>query len=357
MKRRPTTQDISWFLDLHNNSQLNLDPPYQRRSVWTTKDRKFFLDTIFRDYPCPAIFLHKETSEDGKIMYHVVDGKQRLETIILFVNNKIAIAKDFGDKTLAGKKWKNLQNEPSLKKRFWDYVLSVEFIDTIEGLIVNDVFDRLNRNARKLERQEMRHAKYDGWFISTAEAEAEKDEWETLGVATKARVKRMKDVQFISELLIILLKDRIDGFDQDYLDETYAEFDDPQETSTSFSEEEFHRKLSFVKNYILEMEKVDNVVTTFANGFGNFLSLWAVVALNENQLPSAKKAAKQYQQFMTKVDKLLKEKDPDEFFKKHPTGYGKAYRYYRNSVQASTDQPQRQGRHEALKAALIKAKG
>jgi hypothetical protein len=33
--RRVTTQDISWFLDLDNNKQLNLDPPYQRRSVWT----------------------------------------------------------------------------------------------------------------------------------------------------------------------------------------------------------------------------------------------------------------------------------------------------------------------------------
>ena len=351
MQRRPTTQDISWFLDLQTNKQLDLDPPYQRRSVWTSKDRKFFLDTIFRDYPCPALFLHKETSEDGKIMYHVVDGKQRLETIILFVNNKIAIDKEFGDKTLAGKKWKDLKNETTLKKRFWDYVLSVEFIDT--SLIVNDVFDRLNRNARKLERQELRHAKYDGWFINTAETESEKDEWETLGVATKARVKRMKDVQFISELLIILLKDRIDGFDQDYLDDIYAEYDNPQETSSSFSEEEFSRKLSFVKNYILKMQETGQVVTTFANGFGNFFSLWAFVALNEKKLPSAKKAATNYQQLMSKVDKLQKEKDPEDFLKKHPAGYEKAYRYFRNSVQASTDQQQRKERHETLKASLL----
>jgi hypothetical protein len=38
MKRRPTTQDISWLLDLARNKQLDLDPPYQRRSVWTNKD-------------------------------------------------------------------------------------------------------------------------------------------------------------------------------------------------------------------------------------------------------------------------------------------------------------------------------
>jgi hypothetical protein len=47
MQRRPTTQDISWFLDLYKNGQLDLDPPYQRRSVWSRKHRRFFLDTIF----------------------------------------------------------------------------------------------------------------------------------------------------------------------------------------------------------------------------------------------------------------------------------------------------------------------
>jgi len=49
--RRPITQDISWFLDQHRMGQLDLDPPYQRRSVWSPKDRRFFLDTIFRGYP------------------------------------------------------------------------------------------------------------------------------------------------------------------------------------------------------------------------------------------------------------------------------------------------------------------
>ncbi len=48
MQRRSTSQDISWFLDLKRNGQIDMDPPYQRRSVWNSKDRRFFLDTIFR---------------------------------------------------------------------------------------------------------------------------------------------------------------------------------------------------------------------------------------------------------------------------------------------------------------------
>lgn len=354
MKRRPTTQDISWFLDLYRNEQLDLDPPYQRRSIWTLKDRKFFLDTIFRDYPCPAIFLHKDINEAGKQIYHVVDGKQRLETIILFIENKITIDKEFGDTNLAGKKWKDLLNETSLKKRFWDYVLSAEFIDTIEGIVVNDVFDRLNRNVKKLERQELRHAKYDGWFITVAETEAEKSEWKSFGVVTKARTKRMKDVQFISELLIIILNNRIDGFDQDLIDQICADYDSPQESLSSFSEEDFFVKLKFAKNCISEMEHQNSVVTIYAKGFGNFLSLWAFVVLNKDQLPDTKKVARDYLKFMKKVERLASEKEPEQFLKKQKMGdYAIAYKYFRNSVQASTDQPQRQARHDALNEAIL----
>ncbi len=42
IERRVSTQDLSWFLDLDANDQIDLNPPYQRRSVWSPKDRRFF---------------------------------------------------------------------------------------------------------------------------------------------------------------------------------------------------------------------------------------------------------------------------------------------------------------------------
>ena len=108
MNRRPSTQDLTWLLDLAKNKQLDLDPPYQRRSVWTVKDKQFFLDTIFRNYPSPAIFLHKTVDDAGQATYHVVDGKQRTQTILGFVADKIKIAKDYGDVRLDGRKWSEL---------------------------------------------------------------------------------------------------------------------------------------------------------------------------------------------------------------------------------------------------------
>jgi len=129
MNRRPSTQDVTWLLDLSRNNQLDLEPPYQRRSVWTLKDRQFFLDTIFRNYPSPSIFLHKAIDDAGKSTYHVVDGKQRLETILNFVDDKIRLSPNYGDVQLDGKKWSDLTEMPNIRQRFWNYQITVDQLD------------------------------------------------------------------------------------------------------------------------------------------------------------------------------------------------------------------------------------
>jgi len=124
------------LIDLYLNKQLDLDPPYQRRSVWTLRDKQFFLDTIFRNYPSPAIFLHKTLTDAGKATYHVVDGKQRTQTILEFINDKVKIAKDFGDVRLDGKRWGELQGEAGSQTAILELPITVELIDFVEGNIV-----------------------------------------------------------------------------------------------------------------------------------------------------------------------------------------------------------------------------
>lgn len=348
-------RDINWFLDLYQNGQLNLTPPYQRRSVWTLKDRKFFLDTIFRTYPSPAVFLHKEIyAEKDKMIYHVVDGKQRLETIIQFSKNDIAIDKDYGDEKLDGKKWKQIEQDPHLKDRFLRYALSVEFMDSDDSSVINEVFDRLNRNSRKLERQEMRHAKYDGWFIKVAEREAEQEEWEQFGIVTKARMRRMKDVQLISELLTVLLKNTILGYDQDALDDIYAEYDSPAESIVDFDDRQFESDLTYLKDYMLKMEEHNAAISRYSKGLNNFFSLWAFLALNRRRLKSPATTADTYVDFMTKVTMVSKEKDLDALLRDHDHElYTEAFLYLKSSVKANTDKQQRIERNKILESVLL----
>lgn len=309
MKRRPSTQDITWFLDLNDRKQLDLNPSYQRRSVWTPKDKKFFLDTIFRNYPSPAVFVHKSVSDRGQATYHVVDGKQRLQTILDFINDKIKIDEDFGDVRVDNKKWSEIV-DPEIRQSFWNYTLSVEQIDFVdvngESSIVKDVFDRLNRNSKKLTSQELRHAKYEGWFNNFAEEQTSTEQaeyWKKFKVSTVGRNKRMLDTQSVSELMMIVIENNIRGFDQDVIDQFYADYDDifNPDAENSFDEQDFYRRFSRVKDFISEIDKVNGCVVSFANSFSNFYTLWSVVSIYYDCLASKEEFALAYYDFMCEV--------------------------------------------------------
>jgi hypothetical protein len=354
MNRQASVQDISWFIDLDSVERLDLNPPYQRRSVWTPSDRRFFLDTIFRNYPCPPIFIHKTIDDTGVATYHVVDGKQRLETILKFSKNRISISKDFGDEGLNGKKFKDLS--PGFKKTFWNYSVPVDFIDLPSGLIINEIFDRVNRNSRNLERQELRHARYDGWFITECETEADEDEfWEKIKVTSKAKAKRMKNVQLVSELLLIVIDNKIVGFDQDYLDEKYAELDS-LEDNEDFDEDSYRNKKNRAKEFISRMEDCNNSITIHAKTANNIYTLFALIVLEDfNDTPE--ELATKYDAFMNLVDTFKQTTEQGDVqdidIETMPTNWDFANKYYANTLGASTEPPQRIARYEALKSALL----
>lgn len=348
MGRTLTTQDVSWFLDLYDKGQLDLDPPYQRRSVWSPKDRRYFIDTILNNYPAPPIFLHKTLDEAGRSTYHVVDGKQRLQTIILFRDNKVAIPADFSDVTLQNKRWKSL--EKGTRENFWNYILIVEMLPDASQSAIKNTFERINRNSRKLTPQEMRHAKYDGWFIRAVEAEASREEWKNLGVVTTARTKRMSDTQFISELFAVIIRQAISGFDQDDLDQIYADFDDLDEVE-DFDDDAFFAKLSSTVSALMGILEAEPTSLDYLKSHGHFYTLWSVIALKGSELPPVPELSHCYTSFMAVVSERLSGQVGDS------SGAASdfdmlATEYATNFRGASTDKTQREVRFTALLKAL-----
>lgn len=346
MKRQPTTQQITWFLDLYRSKQLDLNPPYQRKSVWSSSDRKFFLDTIFRNYPAPPIFIHRSVDDNGFTKYFVVDGKQRLETIMSFFENKLSVAVDFGDENLNGKKFRQLSTD--YKRKFWDYTIVVDFIDSIDGRNIEEVFDRVNRNARNLQQQELRHARFNGWFINQVEDEADLDFWWKYKISTRARDRRMKNVQFISELFLIILDGGIVGFDQLHLDTQYAHYDEIEDLieMEGFSPSLFSSDVHNIKSFIEAMNAYNGCIENFAAGSNNnFYTLWAYIYLSKPQNPQG--AATNYLRFIELVSRITESNIESPEF----TTY--VLDYYQNSRGASTDLGQRKARLDALTYVMI----
>jgi hypothetical protein len=341
MTRTLTTYDVTWFLDAYSRGQLDLDPPYQRRGVWTAKDRRFFIDTILNNYPAPPIFLHKTMDENGRATYHVVDGKQRLQTIIEFNNGNIRIPDDFVTSSLQKKRWPDLDRDT--RNKFWNYVLIVEILPDVKEAQIRNTFDRINRNSRKLTPQEMRHAKYDGWFISFVEAEADKPEWSDFGVVTPGRSRRMGDIQFISELFGVVIKSEIVGFDHNYIDSIYAEYEDISEMEL-FDEAQFKNDIEKNKEIIEKLLLKVGEARDFLKVQGNMFSLWSYISLCANDEFVLEDFCDKYRQFIIHVKAITnnRKENSDIIYK------DSVQEYASNLRGATTDLAPRNKRHSAL---------
>lgn len=69
-----------------NTNKINLIPPFQRGRAWKLPARRRLLENIVKGRPIPAIFLYKQAS-GSQFDYNILDGKQRLESLILFIGS------------------------------------------------------------------------------------------------------------------------------------------------------------------------------------------------------------------------------------------------------------------------------
>lgn len=85
------TWRIEQFVVEARDKKLNLAPSYQRGDVWGTSSRQLLIESVLRGIPLPSVILLKSPASRG---YEVVDGKQRLTSILRFVGrHPLAIAR------------------------------------------------------------------------------------------------------------------------------------------------------------------------------------------------------------------------------------------------------------------------
>ena len=226
MLRKQNFQSVAWFWDIFTRKLLDLDPPYQRRSVWNQSYREYFIDTVLQGYPSPAIFLFENITPEGQATYHVVDGKQRLSTLFAFIHNDFPVHEGATKTALRGLVFKELPDD--VKKDLWSYQFTVEYLASDEEAVINNIFDRINRNTARLTPQELRHAKFNGVFISKAEDGAERllrELGENFPHIMPQQRRQMKDVELTASLFL-LLEEGPQGYSAAQLDERFSDRDE-----------------------------------------------------------------------------------------------------------------------------------
>jgi hypothetical protein len=260
LDRASNNISISNFYEEYTVGKYDMNPPYQRLSVWSPEKKAFFIDSILKNLPIPPVFLRQKIDNTtGKTSYEVIDGKQRLTSIVEFIEDGFATADEgedpFHDEELAGRLFSELEEErlAQYKKMFWRYQIPVEYIDSDDPVVIDRIFDRLNRNGEPLNGQELRHSNYyESPLLKLSYRLSKHSFWaKRLETTDKAR---MEDVEFISELLFTLLEgSELTATDTD-LDQYYEKYHKDTSINWTKVERDFLDVTDFMQQLRLDYE-------------------------------------------------------------------------------------------------------
>ena len=264
----PIVDFYTWI----KGKSLVLAPEFQRGDIWAPSAQSFFIDTLLRDLPIPPIYIRLVTDATSKTSFReVVDGQQRLATIIKFIDGALTL--DNRSKEFSGKTYETLEYED--RERFLAYQIGVEQLFGADDDTVLDIFHRINAYGLSLNRQELRHGKfqggrYKGEFRLVVIKASER--WETLWskyhVVTVRNRVRLLHHELVAQMFGIILDGVTDG-GQPKIERIYERYD---AKCPGCAED----RLDKVCGYI-----VDNFSAVFETKLGSgphFMMLFAAVA-------------------------------------------------------------------------------
>jgi 5-methylcytosine-specific restriction endonuclease McrA len=227
MKLKCYSLTVSEICNLHRRKKIELNPPYQRRPAWRTRQREDLLESVFNGIPIPAVILYKTKSGRRAFVYEVMDGKQRLETLLHFRYGGVIpgenslgfwLRRDHS-KQRARLDYKDLSKAETRREHgvgvrlFLDYKIPViEYSGELLGLTGQkiaqwEVFTKLNSTGSRLTKNEIRKAHQTPLFFAGSRLEKK---WkrkivDTWRVFTKAEMDRYQYHEMMLELCTIHL--------------------------------------------------------------------------------------------------------------------------------------------------------
>lgn len=151
----------------YTDNKFLVNRRYQRKLVWTVDEKEYLIDSIQKGLPIPLILLAQ--TSDGR--FEIIDGLQRLNAIISFIENRFPLQKKFFDVIQFSRakqigdsgKFDYQQSKEFLLSaetcaNILDYQLAVTIYPSSNEAEVTDIFGRINSGGKQLSPQEKRQA-------------------------------------------------------------------------------------------------------------------------------------------------------------------------------------------------------
>ena len=236
MKTTATNRRVRELLTGLRDGTLIPRPEFQRRLVWSNKDRVSFIETVILGYPFPEIYVAagEVDLESGEANEMLVDGQQRVTTL----NQYFTGAQDLRlPATL--KPYSGLSKAE--KERFLQYDVVIRDLGKLSIEDIREVFRRINATRYSLNAMEIHNARYEGHYKGFAEALAQDPFFEKHRIFNPADIRRMLDTLFVLQVVTTVLAtyfnrdSEIEQYLQNYNDEFPAATTTESEMKTVFA--------------------------------------------------------------------------------------------------------------------------
>jgi len=165
------------------------------------------MDTIIRGKPIAKVFIRQSLNvQTRQSIREVVDGQQRLRTILSYLNDGFKISEKHNEK-YGGYYFSQLSNvDPEIQAHLLNYEISTDLLVNMADSEILDIFSRLNSYSVTLNDQEKINANHFGAFKVLADKISHKhnDFWLENGVINSQNILRMNDVTLVSDLIIAM---------------------------------------------------------------------------------------------------------------------------------------------------------
>lgn len=219
METSATNRRIRELLTALKENKLKPQPDFQRKLIWSNKDKQQFIETILMEYPFPEIYVASDNvnPDTGEAIELLVDGQQRITTI----NQYFTGSADFK----LGSLTPYAQLTPQEKSNFLEYKVVVRDLGLKPLGEIKEVFTRINSTKYGLTAMEIHNARYDGAFKKFAEELSQNSFFDHNSVFKAKEIRRMGDIVFTLSISITALTtyfnrdDELESFLEKYNDE------------------------------------------------------------------------------------------------------------------------------------------
>ena len=133
-------------------------PSYQREFVWNNEKQSKFIESVLLGVPLTPFLV----SEDENHRLEIIDGSQRIRTLIAFYENMLRLNRLDKLDILKGAKYQDLPKR--IQRYFENRDFKIIVVDEADSDIKKDIFKRINTSSEKLSDSEIRKGSYSGKF-------------------------------------------------------------------------------------------------------------------------------------------------------------------------------------------------